>query len=163
MRKVACLIRNAPLCHLVYGHVMRNRLGTDLWCVVLLSGVLAGCGTSGAPVASDVPSQPRTSAITSTVADGTNPVGEVQSLVCPSGELSETVGGFLLKEPDGLPTRGEAVESWLRDSQFRGHAYRVSEDGEAAYVLRADDTPVARLSFIRHSGFTVHGVLNCID
>lgn len=91
-----------------------------------------------------------------------SPSDGLDALDCPSGEISGTPGGLLAQLPDGYDTQEEAVEAWLQGTKYEGQRYRLSEDGESAFVLRDDGTVEAMLGFIVNSGYTVHSVFNCV-
>ena len=86
---------------------------------------------------------------------------EPTDLTCPGGDAVGTDGGYLAELPDGFDTREEAVESWLSQNHDFTGPYVISADGRGAWLVREDGTAKARLEFLRHSGFTVHGYERC--
>ena len=54
------------------------------------------------------------------------------------------------------------MKAWLAASQF-GDDFILTPDGQHAWILRPDGTAVARVHFLRHSGYTVHGYEACLD
>ncbi|WP_134765746.1 hypothetical protein [Nocardioides sp. 1609] len=93
--------------------------------------------------------------------DADDPFG---SLDCASSSMYSTDGGYMPRsQPDGFPTREEAVEAWLEASLYTGQDYQVSPSGRSALILRADGTAEANVTFHVHSGYTVRGVVGCSD
>ena len=123
--------------------------------VAVLSVLLVGCGQEVVDESADEPaaSAPQPPAPT--------------ALSCPSDTSVHTAGGLLSKMPNGFDTREEAVEDWLSRSKsptggdWGGADYIIDENGREAWILRDDGTAVARVRFLRHSGFTVHGYNAC--
>src|SRR4051794_33842402 len=85
---------------------------------------------------------------TSTVDTTTAPAAAPTTLTCPSDEGVSTDGGYLAELPDGFDTREEAVEAFLADNDAFDDDYVISSDGKGAWVLRADGTAEARLTFL---------------
>jgi hypothetical protein len=85
------------------------------------------------------------------------------ALTCPTGEMVTSDGGLFAAGhlPDGYATPERAVEVWLGDVQRFGDDYVLTRDGRGAWVLRPDGTAKARVSFLRHSGYSVHGYQAC--
>lgn len=83
-------------------------------------------------------------------------------LSCPSGNMVGTDGGLLAEFLDGYDTREEALAVWLEHWPQWGKRYAIAEDG-SAWILRADGTALARVTFIEHKGFTAHGYDECTD
>ena len=90
-----------------------------------------------------------------------SPEAAPTDLTCPTVERVQTDGGYLAELPDGFDTREEAVEAFLANNNAFDDDYALGPDGKSAWVLRADGTAEARLTFLRHSGYTVHGYEAC--
>jgi hypothetical protein len=113
---------------------------------LILGGLLAGCG-------SQTGSGPSTD-------KSASPAAEPTDLTCPDGERVGTDGGLLAQPPDGFDTPEEAVESWLTNTK-NADDYVLSADGKGACILRDNGTAHTKVSFIRSSGYTVHGYEAC--
>ncbi len=83
-------------------------------------------------------------------------------LSCPSGNAVGTDGGLLAELPDGYDTRKEALATWLEHWPEWGRRYTIADDG-TAWILRADGTARAHVTFIEHEGFTAQGYEECTD
>lgn len=83
-------------------------------------------------------------------------------LTCPSGTYVETAGPLvdISSLPADFETREEAAEAWMQ-SRDDATSYVMSADGQAAWILRADETATARVTFMHHRGFLVEGYRAC--
>lgn len=93
--------------------------------------------------------------------ESSTPAAAPTDLTCPSDERVGTDGGLLAEQPDGLDTRDEAIEAWLSRMQGWGEDYVLTDNRRGAWILREDGTAHAKVDFIRHQGFTVHGYTAC--
>jgi len=120
------------------------------------AALLAACGTADG----SAPPAPADKAA-SAKATETSPAAPPKDLTCPTDLRVATDGGLLAELPNGYDTRAEAVEAFLAVDDQWGDDYVLAEGGESAWILREDGTAEARVSFLRHQGFTVHGYQAC--
>lgn len=116
---------------------------------LVLMGCVAACG-GGTDTAAPVTAA---SSTTNRVPTG---------LTC-TGLIVSTAGGlFAGSIPDGYKTREAAVDAWLAHAPRRySRDYVISSNGRVAWLLRKDGTAEAKLRFLRHRGFAVHGYEAC--
>jgi hypothetical protein len=127
-------------------------IGTVLAAMLLGVWGLAGC--TGEESSKDSAIGPPTESVQATPT----------SLTCRTNERVGTPGGYWAHLPDGYPTREKAVAAWLSSwlsSRHFGSDFAVTSDGKSAWILRADGTAMAKVHFLRHSGYTVHGYEAC--
>ncbi len=128
------------ICH---GVTMKSAIAS--LAIVLL---VSGCGSSTDESAS--PGESGTGTPTSsspTLTPALRP--EPKDLTCPTKLRVSTAGGLQPagSEPEGYTSAEQAVEDWIGDgSTFGlGTAYRISDDGTSAWLLRKDGTAYASL------------------
>lgn len=81
-------------------------------------------------------------------------------LTCPTEERVSTAGPYWARLPDGSATPEETVEAWMSHTKL-GQGFVLTNHVHGAWILRSDGTAVAKVDFIRYSGYTVDGYEAC--
>ena len=102
-------------------------------------------------------------AVGEAVAPVNPPAPSPTELTCPTDLRVVSSGGFVARQSlDGHDTQDRAVDAWARTraSLIKEEVDALPTD-DGAWVLRADGTAIAKVSFIENKGFTVYGYQVC--